>query len=182
MPALRKALAAAVLCALGRGDTCGSIAFSGTSSYLTVSSPLYFTGDFTIECWAKADPSGTYVGFYRRLFTLYPSSGTSYTDSDIEMSYVAEDSVSVLSHGSVLAYAPYPGTGSWVHYALTRSGSTLSFFVDGTLYPAGTLVGPVGSASSVFRIGGLDPSFVAITQWNGTIADFRVIDGTAAYT
>ena len=164
--------------------TCGSIALSGTSAVLTVTSPsIYFPGDFTIECWANADAAtGSSEYIYPRIFSLYPAGAASISVSDLDVTFVV-GTLALLHHGwESSVTGPYPGAGQWAHYAVTRAGSTLSFFVQGVLAGSVIVSGDIGSPTSVLRIGGYDPVFTWNSQWQGSIADFRVVQGAALYT
>ena len=186
MPAPLRGLAAALLCALmqGQANTCGSIALSGSDAVLTVASPpIYFPGDFTVEFWANPDSvTGSNANRYPRCFSLYPSGASAYTDSDIEVALVGSSMV-VLLHGVVSVVGPYPGAGQWAHYAVVRAGATLSFFVQGSLAGSSSVSGAIGSSTSVLRVGGYDPAYASdYSQWQGKIADFRVVQGVALYS
>ena len=164
--------------------TCGSIALSGTSAVLTVTSPsIYFPGDFTIECWANADATtGSTEFIYPRIFSLYPAGAASISVSDLDVTFVV-GTLALLHHGwESSVTGPYPGAGQWAHYAVTRAGSTLSFFVQGVLAGSVIVSGDIGSPTSVLRVGGYDPVFTWTSQWQGSIADFRVVQGAALYT
>ena len=73
-------------------------------------------------------------------------------------------------------------TDQWVHYAVSRAGSTMSFFVQGVLAGSATVSGAIGSSSSVFRVGNYRPSGSSSTWQGGSFADFRVVQGAALYT
>jgi len=70
-------------------------------------------------------------------------------------------------------------TSQWYHYAMTRAGSDLSFFVDGARVLQDTGSGVIGTPTTVLRIGGFTSTAYL---WQGSIADFRVVKGTALYT
>ena len=167
--------------------TCGSIALPG---FLTVASPpISFPEDFTIEFWAKM-PS---LGFAQRedfhfLFSLQPSSWTasslafSLPDLPVGVYVIGASafvSLSLDSYNSVLMGKAFE-TDQWVHFAVSRDVATVYFFVQGVLAGSAYVPGAIGSSSSVFRVG---DDFGNGNSWQGaSIADFRVVQGTALYT
>ena len=74
MGATRVAAFALLLCAVARGQSCGSIDLSGSSASLAVSPPMKFEGDFTVECWAKLTTIGNSAPFS----IIEPSSNYAY--------------------------------------------------------------------------------------------------------
>jgi len=73
-------------------------------------------------------------------------------------------------------------TGAWVHYALTRSGSTVTLWRGGVSSASGSNAADL-SVSKVFAIGGYGSDSGALGQaFNGYIDDFRVTKGVARYT
>jgi alpha-tubulin suppressor-like RCC1 family protein len=172
----------------------GGVEFDGTGDYLgttSSSSDLSMgTGDFTIEMWVKYNSISN-----DGLFQISTTSGGLATGSSL--------SLNVVSSGGG-AYAVYfnntqngtsaPGTcnnkaintGQWYHLALTRSGTTSRFYVDGVCQVFGSdcTNDSLKSDSTDYNgtyvcIGGYyDTSFLL----DGTISNFRIIKGTALYT
>ena len=152
---------------------------SGSSAVLTVASPFYFDADFTVECWAELDViDGTDP--FPRLFTLFPADATTYTDAFLDIA-LSGGFYMVLA-GRLYGPAPMPSVGQWQHFAVTRAGSAVSFYIDGAIASTASYSGDIGTPTAVFRIGGSDPQFISQSQWQGSIADFRVVKGTALYT
>jgi len=149
----------------------GSAYFDGTGDYLTTPNNAAFafgTGDYTIELWINTNADAGNVIDFRVGGNLTP--------------YPAI----YLSGGGVFFW---PGTGSdgvsvgsytknaWVHLAVSRSGSSLKFFVNGV---------QTYSASDTTN---LSQGTVTIgARWDagnlfaGYISNFRVVKGTAVYT
>ena len=153
---LRAPAVALLFCALARGQSCGSIAFSGSSSGITVT-PMSFEADFTIECWAKASD-----------FT-----------NDPELFFLNDGLIDVFApdgfmYGVAIGYA-------WRHYALSRAGSASRFFIDGALVNTDATAGTLGSPSSALNIGWYQLTS-GYGTWQGLVADFRIVNGTALYT
>ena len=166
MGATRVAALALLLCAVVRGQSCGSIDFSGSLSPLE-SPPLSFTGDFTVECWAKLTTVGDmYIPFM--LVDL---------DTNSLVTYV------IVGDGTICVSTGCPSfstiAGQWYHYAMTRAGSDVSIFIDGARVIDYAVSGLIGTPTTVLRIGGYGPGSYT---WAGAIADFRVVTGAALYT
>lgn len=176
MGLLRVPAVALLLCAVARGQSCGSIALSGgwpasPTSLLTVSPSLSFGGNFTIELWAKI--TGGYDNF---LFSL-TASGSSPPPGFYMVRY--RDKTYVAVGGGFGFTSVIPRAGEWYHYAITRAGSVISVFFNGTRVIQTNFSGLIGSPTSVLRIGGYSSG---LYLWPGSIANFRVVTGTALYT
>ena len=155
MGATRVAALALFLCAVVRGQSCGSIAFSDTSAGIAVKADFRFEADFTIECWAKS----------------------SDLSNDPELFYVTASGVIDISStgGSIFGVSI---DDTWHHYAYSRFGSVTALFIDGALVTSALVTSTIGSPSSILYIGSAGGAYT----WRGAIADFRVVKGTALYT
>lgn len=163
---------ALLLIAVARGQSCGSIAFSDSSSILTVSPILSFGGDFTIECWAKQTRINDLGPI---LFSLNDPTGPAL----LAVIFGAQGLASgIFPRGGFVFFSP--NARQWYHYAISRAGSDLSIFVDGARVLQTPINGVIGSPTSVLRIGGR--AFVDEETWPGAVANFRVVNGTALYT
>ena len=156
----------------------GSYAFNGATDYLTVTpSPVLGTDDFTIEGW-----------FY---FTGVPTNmhlmGNRVTSGDTvwqAVIYPAGGVYHMLFSGGSSTYGDYSQSGNpvllvntWIHYAVTRSGSTFRQFLNGKLVTTVT-ASPNFSSTTPIRVGqqpnGSYPFF-------GYIEDFTISTGVAKY-
>ena len=74
-----------------------------------------------------------------------------------------------------------PAVGAWFHVALTRSGSSLRCFVNGTqIGTTQTMSGTVTrSTANPLTVGG---GPYAATSTNGYLSNVRIVNGTAVYT
>lgn len=149
----------------------GSAYFDGTGDYLTTTlTNTIGTGDFTFEAWVYYTGSLTgttnnsiftingsndfYVQFYQNVFRVWCAGlSTSYIDFTGITNY------------------------TWYHVAVTRSGSTLRLFLDGSLKSSGTTTANI-IVTNAF-IGSLS---AATGWWTGNISSLRLITGTALYT
>jgi hypothetical protein len=71
-----------------------------------------------------------------------------------------------------------PGTNQWIHFAVTRSGTTVRLFFNGTLKTSGTQSTNVTNTKPyIGYMNGLGTYIM-----NGYISNLRVLKGTALYT
>jgi len=143
----------------------GSIAFDGTGDYIAASNDaaLLFTGDFTIEFWLYEVATGTSYPFFM---------GNAPVRSYINYGNVAFGNLSALSSFTINAKTV------WRHIALTKSGTTVRIFQDGTQLASGTHSGNVdfrGLNLARNAFGGAD--FL-----NGYMDELRITAGVARYT
>ena len=145
--------------------------FDGTGDYLQTTIPSAIgTGNFTFEAWVYSQNvsgggnesiisiNGT-SGFYVQFFQTY---------------------VRAWVTGLAASYIEYNGvtTGRWYHVAVTRTGSTLRLFLDGTLRASGSTSGDINTTT--VQIGALSGG--ASDLWRGNISNLRLIVGTSLYT
>jgi hypothetical protein len=158
----------------------GSLKFDGTGDYLsTPATPAlaFGSGDFTIEGWVYANALNSYNG----VFAQWPAS-----DGSASNSYVLESVGSSMNFywvSGVTLYGPATlgtiTTGSWIHYAICRSGNTLYPFKNGVLGTTVSITQTLNSPTSAITVGG---AVAAGGHWNGYIDDLRITKGVARYT
>jgi len=167
----------------------GSLSFSGTSQYLsitgTTSGPLDLAagaGNWTVELWVyPRSVTGEQVFFWK-----------GGTTSSFNPSYAAFMSGSggqfiVGDGGAAGANINFPsGTfaiNTWHHFALVRSGTNFTAWVNGAV--AGT------PFTTAFTMSNTDNNTLTIGSsvadgstryFNGLITNFRIVKGTAVYT
>jgi hypothetical protein len=154
----------------------GSGYFDGTSDSLTYtggSSLNFGTGDFTIELWAYLTNTGTYSPFLRPDDSgLFPEFGYNFSTGQLQFD---------ARSGGIVAVTTTMPTNQWAHIAVSRSGTSLRLFINGTQVGSTTTNSTnFGSTTGTIRIGG--SSFSGSHNVNGYISNFRVLNGTAAYT
>ena len=146
--------------------------FDGTGDYLTSPSNAAFafgTGDFTVEAW------------------VYPVTGISSTAGFIATNTTTVAGVSLSRDlGWIGTNAITTGfnwssnivDNTWNHLAITRSGTTVQWFVNGILVSTQTNSSNLSSSSCAvgqrYSVGG--------TTMLGYISNARIIKGTALYT
>jgi hypothetical protein len=137
-----------------------------------------FLADFTFEAWVR------YTNFVNNMALIgghanYPNAGTFAIQSggtnNIGISF-GDGPTFIFSPASTLV------TNTWYHIAVTRSGTTVRVFVDGTEVASGTRSGTVNpySGSAHVDVGaGIasdNPSF------RGSWQEWRITKGVARYT
>jgi hypothetical protein len=158
----------------------GSGYFDGSGDYLQVAndSAFDFSGDFTVECWLYLENTNnqTFIskGGHNALgpdaagwaLFIYTGQGLRFMTRNSGGTNVP------------VTVASTPQINTWMHVAVSRSGSSMRAFLNGTL--VSTVTSSVNTAnSSPFNIGAnlnnLSPS-------TGYICDVRIIKGAAQYT
>jgi hypothetical protein len=152
-----------------------SLKLSGGTDALTMPSSSNFnfgSGDFTIEAWiyissyvssSAVISKGAFGPF---LIFIGSSSEIAFYSSTNGSSWAVAD----------LRFATAPATNTWHYIAVTRSGTTVRTFFNGTLANSTTLTGAVVSNATDISVGRYSSSF------NGYIQDLRLTNGVARYT
>jgi hypothetical protein len=129
-----------------------------------------FTGDCTIECFVKAS---SYSGIKRIFSANEGTNSGEYTDlrayNGTHEFYFGTGSY-VSDNGTTIP------TNVWNHIALTRSGSTVSYYMNGTRLATDSLSGSVLCTSLVLAHG------YGSEYFTGQISNARVVNGQALYT
>jgi hypothetical protein len=147
----------------------GSLTLDGNGDYLTIPANTAFafgTGDFTVECWVYVNTVGN-----TGLFTF------GETGSGLAVNLFSGQWTLTTAGSGGTAMAAIT-TGAWQHLAVTRSGSSLRMFIDGTQIGS-TLTDSTNLSDNALKIGYYYQPFYAI---NGRVDDFRVTKGVARYT
>ena len=152
--------------------TNGSLYFNG-ASYLTVvpnnNNLNLGTGDFTIESWVYPTTVGADMFVISSsgsggLFVGWCSTGYGWGRTAVAWDYQS-------------AGTKTPNV--WQHIALTRSGTAMKFFINGTQAGATqTLSTAYDLTTGSTTIGSQGAQY----YWNGYITNLRVVKGTAVYT
>jgi hypothetical protein len=149
--------------------------FDGTGDYLSLASSADFsfgTGDFTIEWYQYWNAVG-YFG------TLYD---TNYAGTPGLVIQSGPTGTYTIIGGSALSFSSStaPTLAVWTHYALVRSGSTVTLYRNGIADGSGTATGSIGNSTTTAYIAG-SPSGGGYYV-NAYIQDFRIYKGVAKYT
>ncbi|MCC7449023.1 MAG: LamG domain-containing protein, partial [Anaerolineae bacterium] len=171
------------------GDSDKAMTFNGSSGYISIANKasLNFTGDFTLEAWAMP----TVLNGQERL--ILNKGGNQYR-LGINANNRWYGSVYIGGVRYNIVGSVKPAVGRWDHIVLTRSGSTLTLYINGasagTVTAAGTLdtttrilaIGRKGaSASSYFR-GAIDEVAIYNTALSPAqvSAHYNIGSGTVA--
>jgi hypothetical protein len=152
----------------------GSGYFDGTGGYLDIAHDTTLTpsGDFTIEFWAYVTDSSNIQEWYSKGYgiQIYISSatwGVALSASNNSSYYFQDTTTAVVEN-------------VWTHVAVTRSGNTYRFFINGSEITSASSSSAPNTGTSVLRIGDWSggTSYEAI----GYISDVRYVNGSASYT
>ena len=144
--------------------------FDGTGDYLSAASNAAFnlgTGDYTYECWVYKQTSS------RVMLIAVASAGFSVainTSGNIEVcrSLTAID----------FTFTAGVPNNQWTHIAVSRSGTSLQAFMNGT--SLGTQTSSTSYGQGICYIG-IDANGSS-TPYLGYISNMRLVKGTAVYT
>lgn len=153
----------------------GSVLLNGTTQYLSVPANSVFalSGDFTIEMWVYPTAA---IGSYRALITTGGSGSSDQlvigSDGTINGIYCA----GVKSDNGVL-----PAVNTWTHLAVTRTGTSVYFFLNGvqqgsTKTSSSNALSGSSPVSIGFRVANNDGLYA------GYISNLRVVKDLAIYT
>lgn len=169
----------------------GSMAFDGSGDYLVRPDAEFLrlsSGDFTIEAWvyltgnqpqfdggvASYGATTTFAGWTVGI------SGSSAGGTLNRLLYGVNASA---SGGAPLYGVNGIALNTWTHIAVTKSGTTVRLFINGSLDNSGTVTAtPTTSTSYFFYVGtqAYDPT-ATTRQFAGYIDDLRITKGAARY-
>jgi hypothetical protein len=154
---------------------------SPSFQYLSVPSNAalgFGTGDFTFECWTSLSgiPVATpfIAGQSSSGFCFWYDNGMVYGSASLR--------VSTTGGSNLLAANWNPNLNQWYHLAVSRSGTTLRLFINGT--EAATATDSTDFSTSDVTIGANPIGMFAPVLWSmtGAISNLRIVKGVAVYT
>jgi hypothetical protein len=158
--------------------------FNGSNQSLTVptSSQFSFSGDFTWEAWVNFSAFAT-----NQTQSIICSRGAGASDSAFQV--LVGDTSGVKNFGATISVGstdtnffptiPQITTGTWNHYAIVRSGTTVTVYVNGIAYGSATVSGTTNTPSVAPSIGVRGGSYNDL-RLNGYISNLRLV-GSAVY-
>jgi len=164
-----------------------SVDFDGTLDYLSIpdDDAWHIETNYTAECWFNCD--GFTGSGWDAIFAQWQSNGGNatnswcleYVGSDLRFYWMSSGSVNNISLGNV-------STGSWHHFAFSKSGSTTRMFIDGTEAVTAFDIGTMQDGTGIFTIGGgvaIGAGGAGTGGWfNGKVSNVRITKGQALYT
>ena len=163
--------------------TTGSAQFGNSGQYLSVAGSPDFavgTGDFTVEWWQymTETPGDSSPATWPRVWWVDNNFGVSIEN--------APDPIFYFWLGGARNMATLTNFSSnyknrWVHFATTRTSSTLRVFANGTLIGSQVNATNVTNSSTDLGIGSYPPD-TACCQFPGRITNFHFVKGTSLYS
>jgi hypothetical protein len=150
----------------------GSGYFDGTGDYLNGPTTGQFapTGDFTISMWFY--PTSFAASYY-----VLAGSWNAGASDEWLIQYDNTGAIRFLTTtDSTFSAAGVVKLNQWQFLSISRSGSTVTGYINGTSFRSYTLTGTVGSATKTVYVG-----IQAGTTWPyvGYISDYRLVAGSA---
>ncbi len=174
---------AVISTAQSKFNTGSSVYFNGTTAKLRVPQNSLFnfgTGNFTVEFWMfiSAYPVGL-GGDAQGYIAFRDQSGSNYGLFIGVLSANTNKLFATSSGVDITASSTY-ATGSWIHVAYVRNGTTATIYQDGASIGTATLSANMTSSGAV-NIGSGEWTS-APTLMNGYLYDLRITKGVARYT
>jgi len=164
--------------------TTGSAQFGSSGQYLSVAGSSDFavgTGDFTVEWWQymTATPGDSAVSNWPRVWWIDGSFGVSIEDSPNPTFYFWLGGANAIA---TLTNFTSNYKNKWVHFAATRTSSTLRVFANGVQLGSNiSNSANISNTSSILAIGN-HPTDSARCAFPGRITNFHFVKGTSLYT
>lgn len=160
-----------------------SMYFDGNGDYCRIpySNLLQLPGNFTIECWVYPISRVVLYPTIIHNYSTYTTNGgfgifaghNSATTTKYQISF--NGSFPVIQSSNNITY------NAWSHIAFTRSGSTLTLYVNGVNEGTNTSTAIVNGTQNFYWIGASGDE-LANSYFNGYIDDVRITKGSARYT
>ena len=156
-----------------------SASLDGTNDYITIpqTTDTDLTGDFTVECWAYFNDTAGGSGLMGKwggsgLFgwTLYATAADFW--------FYTGNSGSGATQGAFTFGAPT--VNQWYHLAVSRTGSTISTYVNGTRTT--TITDSNNCTANTTLTVGSDGSSLSTWSFDGYMRDVRIVNGTGLYS
>lgn len=147
----------------------------GSLDYLDVTSDsgITLSGDVTVALWFHADTLP--IGGYRTLWGKTTGGGLGECDAFIQSPTQVYYRLGG-DGGTTVSTTGTWSTGAWTHFVMRRSGSTVTFWRNGSQVGS-TTNSNTTTGSNVLRIG-RDPAGGG-TDWDGRLAEFALWQSTA---
>ena len=154
-----------------------SLLLDGSGDYLTVPDHAnwdYGTGDFTIDYWVRFNSVSNDQAM------VASQIGNGGMGILIRFGSAGASGVSVFINSTEYTFTWTPSTNTWYHVALTRSGTNLRAFIDGTqVGTTQTNSTDITGSTAVFTVGARNGGGNALNGW---LEELRVSKGIARWT
>ena len=151
-----------------------SVYFDGTGDSLSIpnSTEHDLPGDFTIECWAYFNDVSSDMGIMDKWYTGYEAWDLRYNAGSVnDFSFFGSDNG---ANGTYTAFTfGTPVINQWYHLAVSRTGSTISTYVNGNR---------TNTTTNSNTLTASYPTAIGADGLNGYLTDARIVKGTALYT
>jgi len=150
--------------------------FDGSGDYLSVADNAALqmgSGDFTIEFWLNFSSLTGYQTLFNKGYT---SAGSLLFQTDNGNGRMRI----YIGSSNVISETGTGSTNTWIHYALVRSGTTLTLYRDGTSSGSATNSTNINNASTLYI--GSSVTTSPDYPFTGYISNLRIVKGTAVYT
>ena len=152
----------------------GSVYFDGSTSCLTVPNSSQFdfgTGDFTVEAYVNPSSTGTNKTFLSTYVDSVNGWALGYRDTNNFQLGVGDTSLISCNWGS---------SNSWIHVAVTRSGTNLRMFFNGIQQGATVTNSTNITSTNALQVGRIHPTWGQ--YFYGYVSNARIVKGQALYT
>ena len=152
----------------------GAAGYYNGSAYCTAptGSLFQFSGDFTIEFWVYPTSSSTFTLFDSRINETAPNGNGFVIGINASAQWV-------VYYGGNQIVGSTVTTNAWTHVAVTRSGTSVKMFLNGT-QTGSTWTTSVNFSDGAFLIGTDYPKNARF--FNGYLDDLRITPNVARYT
>ena len=152
----------------------GSMYFDGTGDYLVSPASVNYevgTGSYTIEFWVYWNVIGQTALFGWNGGATGSTFGYTYSDGRI--------GVGINGTNEIVSSSGQATTGSWIHMAFVKNGSTTTIYKNGVAIASSTTgVWSSNTGTATFSVGG----GASASDTNCYIDDLRITRGYARYT
>jgi len=157
-----------------RPDGEWAVSFDGTGDYFEVSNPTstaFGTGDFTLECWVYMAVDNTNKAIVETRASDLSANGFVFAiDSG------GGRKLMVYSNAKLFTTSNAISLNTWTHIAISRSGTTLKCFINGT--QGASVTNSQDYTNALVRVG---RGIYASSDFNGLISNLRLVN-SAVYT
>ena len=155
-----------------------SLGLDGTNDYLQVpqTTDLDLTGDFTVETWVYFNDTAGANGFIGKWSGSGLFGWTLYYSGDFK--FFTGNNGAAGTEGSFTFGAAT--ANQWYHLAISRTGSTISLYVNGTR--TNTFTDSNNCTANTELTIGSDGSSLSSWSFDGYMRDVRIVNGTGLYT